>query len=82
MSTTKPAKSPPLMTAGSVPNTTSSKKPVRRARALRPLGAREPGTLTISLLELGCDPADIAELFTGDLHYRIDTRGYFWGYFD
>jgi hypothetical protein len=82
MSTTKPAKSPPLMTADSVRNTTSSRKPVPRPRALRPRGVREPGTFTISLLELDCDPTDIAELFTDDLHYRIETRGYFWGYFD
>ncbi len=82
MNTSKPAKSAPLAATSAVRKATSSKKPVQRSRPLHRVDACEPCSYAISLLELDCDPADIAQLFADDLHYRIQTRGYFWGYFD
>lgn len=82
MSTGKPAKSPPTISPTSARKIAPDRHQARRSRANRTGTACQTRECVVSVLELDCDPATIAEFFSDDLHYRVETRGYFWGFFD
>lgn len=82
MSTSKSAKSPPTLPPTVARKTAPDRHQARRPRNNRTSTTCQPRNCVISVLELDCDPVDMVELFTDDLHYRVESRGYFWGFFD
>ena len=84
MSTSKPTKPPPVLSSSVSPTHARNGPRPRRPRTdrLQANGLCQSCNRVITVVELDCDPANIAELLNDDPHYRAETCGYFWGYFD
>jgi len=47
-----------------------------------PLGSLQYWGHSISIVELDCDPASIADIFKEDVSYRAQARRFLWEFFD
>jgi len=61
----------------------SGRRPCRPvANRTHPIGTLQYWGHVISIAELDCDPATIADIFKEDVSYRAQARRFLWEFFD